>query len=81
MVKQTGWDKFETALLIDACEKVSNGTPKQEIIKELRAIKDGMWKTGTFFEEFYNRLLFKVKCLYTKIMLSKPDKDIVNNGK
>ena len=47
MVKQTGWDKFETALLIDACEKVSNGTPKQEIIKELsdklrqRAIRSG----------------------------------------
>lgn len=37
MSKLLGWDKFETALLIDACERVANGFPKQKIVKELSA--------------------------------------------
>ncbi len=53
----------------------------QVILKELREIKDKMWKKGNFFEETYNKLLFKIKCLYTKILLSKPNKNIINNGK
>lgn len=47
MSKQLYWDKYETALLIDACERVANGFPKQEIVKDLsvklraRAISQG----------------------------------------
>ena len=37
MAERIGWDKFETALLIDACERVANGFPKQEIVKDLSA--------------------------------------------
>lgn len=37
MAERIGWDKFETALLIDACERASNGIPKQEIVKDLSA--------------------------------------------
>lgn len=37
MPKLLGWDRFETALLIDACERVTNGSPKQEIVKDLSA--------------------------------------------
>lgn len=37
MAERIGWDKFETALLIDACERASNGNPKQEIVKDLSA--------------------------------------------
>ena len=35
MAEKNGWDKYEIALLIDACGKVSRGTPKQEIVKLL----------------------------------------------
>ena len=47
MAERIGWDKFETALLIEACERASKGVPKQEIVKELsmllrnRAISQG----------------------------------------
>ena len=37
MSKLLGWDMFETALLIDACERVANGFPKQKIVKDLSA--------------------------------------------
>lgn len=30
-----GWDKYETALLIDASERVQLGAPKRVIVKEL----------------------------------------------
>lgn len=35
MSKLFYWDKYETALLIDACERADNGIPKQEIVKDL----------------------------------------------
>lgn len=47
MAERIGWDKFETALLIEACERVANGYPKQEMVKSLstklriRAISQG----------------------------------------
>ena len=37
MAERIGWDKFEIALLIDACERATDGTPKQEIVKDLSA--------------------------------------------
>lgn len=48
---------------------------------ELKAIKDAMWKKGSFLDELYNKILFRLKCLYTKIKMSKPNKTIKNNGK
>lgn len=37
MAERISWDKFETTLLIDACERVANGFPKHEIVKDLSA--------------------------------------------
>ena len=48
---------------------------------ELRGIKDGMWKEGTIVEEFYNKLMHRIKCLYTRIKLAHPDDNIKNIGK
>lgn len=51
-----GWDKHETALLIDACESVRLGEPKKNIVKEVsqelraRAIAQG----ATIDEQFRN---------------------------
>ncbi|NLK11098.1 MAG: sulfatase-like hydrolase/transferase [Staphylococcus equorum] len=50
-------------------------------IDELRKIKDSLWKNGNWFEELYNKLLHRIKCLYTRVKMSKPGNDIVNNGK
>ena len=50
-------------------------------LKKLRAIKDSMWKDGGFFEEWYNRILHRIKCLYTRIKLAHPSDDIRNIGK
>lgn len=55
-----------------------------EAMKELeyfRDIKKDMWKTGGVFEEFYNKLLHRIKCYYTKIKLARPNDDIKNIGK
>lgn len=35
MPKQNDWDKYECALLIEACGKVAKGAPKQELVKAL----------------------------------------------
>ena len=37
MAERISWDKFEIALLIEACEHASTGSPKQEIVKDLSA--------------------------------------------
>lgn len=50
-------------------------------LDELRIIKNSMWKEGTFFEELYNRILHRIKCLYTRIKLAHPNDDIKNIGK
>jgi len=50
-------------------------------LDELRSIKNAMWKNGGFAEELYNKILHRVKCLYTKIMLAHPNDDIKNIGK
>ena len=52
-----------------------------KVMIELRNIKDKMWKNGSFFDELYNKILFRIKCLYTKIKMNKPNKTIKNNGK
>lgn len=52
-----------------------------KVLAELRKIKDDMWKNGTVLEEFYNRVLHRVKCLYTQIKMSHPGDDIKNIGK
>lgn len=58
MSKKTGWDKYETALLIDACEKVLSGKiAKATIVSELslklrqRAISRGMQIDDIFRNE------------------------------
>lgn len=50
-------------------------------LKEMRKIKEGMWKNGTMFEETYNRVLHRIKCLYTRIKLANPGNNIKNIGK
>ena len=40
-----------------------------------------MWKNGGIFEEFINKILHRVKCLYTRIKLAHPNDDIKNIGK
>lgn len=50
-------------------------------LEELREIKDGIWKKGTFFEEVSNRILHKLKTLYLRIKLANPSKNIRNIGK
>lgn len=57
MAERIGWDKFETALLIDACGRATNGIPKQEIVKDLsaklrrRAVLQGQQIDGLFRNE------------------------------
>ena len=53
----------------------------QKMLTELREIKNGFWKNGTFLEEMYNRVMHRIKCLYTRFILLKPSKDIKNIGK
>lgn len=53
----------------------------QNALKELRQIKEKMWKNGGIFEEFINKILHRVKCLYTRIKLAHPNDDIKNIGK
>lgn len=52
-----------------------------KVLLELRKIKDDMWKNGTIVEEFYNRVLHRIKCLYTQIKMAHPGDDIRNIGK
>ena len=52
-----------------------------KMLEEMRKIKSEMWKTGNIIEESYNKVLHRIKCLYTKIKMSKPSKDIKNIGK
>lgn len=51
------------------------------MLQELRRIKDNMWKNGTIIEENYNKVMHRIKCLYTKIKLANPGNDIKNIGK
>lgn len=52
-----------------------------EMLQEMRKIKDQMWKNGTLFEETYNRVMHRVKCLYTRFKLANPGNNIKNIGK
>lgn len=52
-----------------------------EALAELREIKKNMWKTGSFIEELYNKVMHRVKCIYTKFMLAHPSDNITNTGK
>ena len=52
-----------------------------EMLNEFRQIKSGMWKNGTFVEELANRVLHRIKCLYTEIKMAHPDDNIKNIGK
>ena len=51
------------------------------VLQEMRSIKDGMWKNGTFFEELYNKVMHRIKCLYTRFKLANPGNNIKNIGK
>lgn len=51
------------------------------VLQEMRSIKDGMWKNGTVFEELYNKVLHRIKSLYTRYKLANPGKNIKNIGK
>lgn len=53
----------------------------QEQLKSLRMIKDSMWKQGGFLEEQYNKILHRIKCIYTRYKLANPSDDIKNIGK
>ena len=52
-----------------------------EMLQEMRRIKNQMWKNGTLFEETYNRVMHRVKCLYTRFKLANPGNNIKNIGK
>lgn len=52
-----------------------------DVLQEIRSIKEGMWKNGTVFEEFYNKVLHRIKSLYTRYKLANPGKNIKNIGK
>lgn len=52
-----------------------------KILQKLRNIKKDMWKEGSFFEEQYNKVLHRLKCLYTQIQLAHPSDNIRNVGK
>ena len=51
-----GWDKYETALLIDACDRVRSGEPKKNIVKEVsKELRDRAVVQGaTIDEQFRN---------------------------
>lgn len=53
----------------------------QQVVTELRGIKEKIWRTGTFSEEWKNKILHRIKCLYTRYKLSKPNDNIKNIGK
>ncbi len=56
-------------------------TEALEKLDYFRKIKKEMWKNGSFGEELYNKILHRIKCLYTKIKLAKPGNNIKNIGK
>lgn len=53
----------------------------QIALRDLRNIKIQMWKKGGFFEENTNKILHRIKCLYTRIKLANPTNNIKNIGK
>lgn len=53
----------------------------QNALIKLRALKNSMWKNGTYFEELYNKMLHRIKCLYTSFRLKHPSDNIKNVGK
>ena len=48
---------------------------------EMRTIKEKMWKNGKPIEELYNKIMHRIKCLYTRIKLAHPSDNIKNIGK
>ena len=49
-----GWDKYETALLIDACERVRSGEPKKTIVKEVsRELRNRAIAQGTTIDKLF----------------------------
>lgn len=56
-------------------------TESEEMLRELRFIRNEMWKNGTIYEELYNKLMHKLKCKYKSIKMSKPGTVIKNIGK
>ena len=47
-----GWDKYEAALLIDACERVRSGEPKKTIVKEVsRELRNRTVEPGTTIDK------------------------------
>lgn len=53
----------------------------QKKLIELRRIKDTVWKNGTAVEEFVNGILYRLRCMYTKMRMKKPAKTLSNIGK
>lgn len=47
----------------------------------LRNYKEDIWKNGNFVEELYNKIMHRIKCLYTRIKLAHPSEKIRNTGK
>ena len=50
-------------------------------LDRLRNIKKEMWQDGGAVEEFINMVMHRVKCIYTRIKLARPNDDIKNIGK
>lgn len=53
----------------------------QDNLVELRKIKDSMWKNGSTLEELNNSIIFRLKCVYRRIKMKKPAKELNNIGK
>ena len=52
-----------------------------EQLEQFREVKKGMWREGMWYEELYNRILHRIKCLYTRVKLAHPNDNIKNIGK
>lgn len=50
-------------------------------LEKFRKIKKEMWKNGTKLEEIKNKLIHRIKCIYTRIKLAHPNDNIKNIGK
>ena len=50
-------------------------------LNEFRKIKSSVWKNGSWFEETYNKVMHRIKCLYTRMKLAHPSNNIKNIGK
>lgn len=53
----------------------------QCVLNKLREIKNEMWRNGTLVEEVVNKVLHRIKMLYTRIKLANPGNEIKNIGK